>query len=300
MHPSRNQIIEVAVLHDAIPDNRLEIALDTLVRPEPHQRVSNREVHGITNRDIRKAPTFKSVAGLLLDAISNRVLVGHNAIFDIQFLQESFSRIGFKVSFPYICTLELRRILGFRGPNSLDDLAIVNGIRRQHPFHCAVEDASIARRIFRECLEYAGSQGKNNFRELQAKSRSGFMTSLTHPVLEEGKFPQLRRDRHRLLPRDQQAPAAPRRQHPLDDTYKEGLRRALTTQDFGSEIVSGLLELRGREQLAVEKWRAIHAAALAEFLRTSTLSGILDEVATIRVRQAMRFLSSLGWAPGDR
>lgn len=299
-HPGRDQIIEIAVLRDAPPHEEPSVALTTLVRPEPHQRIGNREIHGITNRDIRKAPTFESIAGLVMDAVADCVVVAHNAVFDLDFLRESFARVSTKVALPYVCTIELRKLLGLHGPCSLDDLAIVNGIERQHPFHSAEEDASIARHVFWQCIEYAESQGKHSFHELQGKEPPRFLSSLTIPLPSRSASPRLGRASERILTRGWREKVRPRSRHPLDDSYEDGVRRAFAIPDFSTEIVSGLLDLRRREQLAPESWRAIHATEFARFLNNSAAAGALDEIQTIRIRQAMAFLSALGWAPGER
>jgi DNA polymerase-3 subunit epsilon len=77
----------------------------TLINPEGP--VYKSEIHGITDSDVADAPIFKDISGKIVEFISGKTLVAHNAVFDLAFLRSEMTRAGWKI--PYlnaICTLE--------------------------------------------------------------------------------------------------------------------------------------------------------------------------------------------------
>lgn len=77
----------------------------TLINPEGP--VYKTEIHGITDSDVADAPNFRDISGKIVEFISGKTLVAHNAVFDLAFLRSEMTRAGWKI--PYlnaICTLE--------------------------------------------------------------------------------------------------------------------------------------------------------------------------------------------------
>ena len=111
LHPDSGCIIEVAAIR-CTRDGRVLDRFETLVNPF-RPGVGRSDIHGITDRMIRKAPTFQEVASSLLNFMSDAVAVAHNAKFDERFLKAEFSRCGQRdLLIPAIDTLWLsRRVL---------------------------------------------------------------------------------------------------------------------------------------------------------------------------------------------
>ena len=87
-----DRVIEVAIVH-VTPDGEIEGRWDTLVNPG--RDLGKQAIHHISASDILDAPTFAQIAPDLVELLSGRVLVGHNASFDSGFLDSEFSRIGY-------------------------------------------------------------------------------------------------------------------------------------------------------------------------------------------------------------
>lgn len=123
----RDRIIEVAIVRvDA--NGRIEDEFATLINPEGRD-VGPTFIHGITNAQVKHAPTFGDVASELLCRLSGTVVVAHNATFEEAFLDAELKRAGLEVArLPALCTLWLGRQT-FTTPNyKLGTLARAAGV----------------------------------------------------------------------------------------------------------------------------------------------------------------------------
>jgi DNA polymerase III epsilon subunit-like protein len=78
-----DRVVEVAVVH--VDDvGRVTGQWETLVNPQ--RDLGAQHIHGIRSADILEAPTFAAIAPHLVDLLGGRVLVAHNASFDVRFL----------------------------------------------------------------------------------------------------------------------------------------------------------------------------------------------------------------------
>ena len=78
------EICEIAVL-----DADGTSLVDTLVRPTGPIPDGARQVHGITDDDVRDAPTFAEIAPWLRDVLDGREVVIYNADYDTRLLTQS-------------------------------------------------------------------------------------------------------------------------------------------------------------------------------------------------------------------
>lgn len=105
LYPSRDRIIEVAVVHldvSGLPAGEFCTLID------PHRDVGLTHIHGITSADVVGAPTFATAAHAVWRHLSGRVLVAHNAGFDVRFLDAEFNRCGARLPPPPVmCTMQL-------------------------------------------------------------------------------------------------------------------------------------------------------------------------------------------------
>ncbi|MGY1840288.1 MULTISPECIES: exonuclease domain-containing protein [unclassified Modestobacter] len=103
--PSVDRVVEVGVvlLDDA---GAVEHEFATLV--DPGRDIGPTSVHGIRAADVIGAPTFAEIAPYLGTLLSGRVVVAHNALFDLRFLGREFGRAGFPIELsPALCTMRL-------------------------------------------------------------------------------------------------------------------------------------------------------------------------------------------------
>lgn len=78
-----DRIVQVAVLLVS-PSGKMEGHWSSLVNPG--RDVGPTFIHGITNKDVATAPTYSEVHDHLMGLLSGRVVVAHNARFDLNFL----------------------------------------------------------------------------------------------------------------------------------------------------------------------------------------------------------------------
>lgn len=103
--PSVDRVIEVGVvlLDDA---GSIEHEFATLL--DPGRDIGPTSIHGIRAADVIGAPTFAEIAPYLSTLLSGRVVVAHNALFDLRFLGREFGRAGFPIELsPALCTMRL-------------------------------------------------------------------------------------------------------------------------------------------------------------------------------------------------
>lgn len=103
--------------------------------------VINSQIHKLTEEDLKNAPEITDIWQHIQSLLAHRILVAHNASFDIEVLQRSLR--GYGLEFPrvkYICSLKLAAE-AFPGLSSyrLKDLASSFGIDLNH--HDATSDA---------------------------------------------------------------------------------------------------------------------------------------------------------------
>ncbi|EAR24893.1 DNA polymerase III subunit epsilon [marine actinobacterium PHSC20C1] len=103
-----DRVVEVAVVHlDA--QGTVEGRWETLVNPG--RDLGPQRIHQIRASDIVDAPAFEHIAGQLVDLLEGRVLVAHNASFDLKFLVAELERTAAWMStdFVSLCTMQLAR-----------------------------------------------------------------------------------------------------------------------------------------------------------------------------------------------
>jgi DNA polymerase-3 subunit epsilon len=100
--------IEIAVVHSDA-DGAVTGQWDTLLRAD--LTVGPQHIHRISPRDLVTAPSFAQIAPELLELLRGRVVVAHNAGFDLRFLRAEFERAGYHhpVAQVSLCTLRLAR-----------------------------------------------------------------------------------------------------------------------------------------------------------------------------------------------
>lgn len=105
LSPARNaRIVEMAVVH---VDRTGAVTHRWSSLVDPGRPIRNSNVHGIADADVAGAPTFAELAPTLAHLLTGRVLVAHNAPFDIRFLTAEASGAGLIATgeVPAVCTL---------------------------------------------------------------------------------------------------------------------------------------------------------------------------------------------------
>ncbi|TFD48269.1 hypothetical protein E3T46_16065 [Cryobacterium sp. Hh11] len=104
----RDRVVEVAVVH-LDEGGHITARWETVVNPESN--VGGATNHGVSTAELLRAPTFAQIAPRLVDLLSGRVLVTHNAQFVTGFLMSEFDQIGYAPGrgLEAVCTMQLAR-----------------------------------------------------------------------------------------------------------------------------------------------------------------------------------------------
>jgi DNA polymerase III epsilon subunit-like protein len=152
LDPRGDHVVEVAIVIEGA------IALESLVRP-PRPGLGEAP-HALTERVVRHAPSFGDLAGPIAGALAGRVVVAHNAPFDIAFLTAEYRRAGIVAPrMPFLCTAALPRLLGLEHPTRRLEWACHRfGITLERP-HEAAADAVACAALFGVYAERAAADG---------------------------------------------------------------------------------------------------------------------------------------------
>jgi len=102
-----DRVIEIGVVHVS-PTGAITGQWETLVNP--NRDLGAQHVHGIRGADVMTAPRFSDVAGHLVELLRGRVVVAHNARFDLSFLFAELARAGHEIKtaeLPHLDTMRL-------------------------------------------------------------------------------------------------------------------------------------------------------------------------------------------------
>jgi DNA polymerase III epsilon subunit family exonuclease len=157
MPPSR--VMEIGAAR--VRDGRIVAEFQTLVNPLMPIPPFIAGLTGIRDEMVAGAPTFDEVAGRWLDFAGTSVLVAHNAVFDVRFINHEVSNIfpGQRMMNAHICTVSLARQLlpelkSFRLAALAEHFAVPHRTR-----HRAGDDARATARVFLRLLEHLEENG---------------------------------------------------------------------------------------------------------------------------------------------
>ncbi|WP_424245130.1 DNA polymerase III epsilon subunit family exonuclease [Elusimicrobium posterum] len=129
-------------------------------------------IHGITNEMARTSPTFAQIAPRLAVALTDSVLVCHNADFDVPFLAAEFATCGLSLPRTVVLdTLKFARKNGTFKKNRLGAIVEELGFSNEG-WHRALADAKMTEKVFYHFLEKfikAGAQTVGDLEEFQIR-----------------------------------------------------------------------------------------------------------------------------------
>jgi DNA polymerase-3 subunit epsilon len=158
LDPRYDDIIEVAAVH--IKDGSVIAEFQSLINPGYEISKFITDLTGITNEMLQNAPKIQDVLPGFIEFLKDRVLVAHNANFDINFLYDNcMYHLGIPLKNDFIDTMRLCRLL-YRGlPNyKLNTLLQHFGICEQVE-HRSYSDALNAARCYEHMKKYASETG---------------------------------------------------------------------------------------------------------------------------------------------
>lgn len=147
-----DRVVELAVVHtDA--RGRITNRWSTLVNPG--RAAGPTQVHGLRSDDLSNAPHFAELTDWLTDLLAGRVIVAHNAAYDLAFLTTEYERADVDPrDWATLCTLELNRRLGTADSLTLESCCAAYGITL-NAGHTALGDATATAHLLQACLAHA-------------------------------------------------------------------------------------------------------------------------------------------------
>jgi DNA polymerase-3 subunit epsilon len=153
---------------------------EALVNPQRGISAASIEVHGITPDLLAGQPLIGQVLPRFWRFAEDTVLVGHNAAFDMRFLQLKEAQTGVQFRQPVLDTLLLGAVVNPSEPSqSLEAIAGrlgINIIGR----HTALGDALATAEVFLGLIPLLAAQGVHTLGEARAASQKTFYARLKY------------------------------------------------------------------------------------------------------------------------
>jgi DNA polymerase III subunit epsilon len=186
-----NNIIEIGIVK--IKNLKITDKYTSLINPGSDIPSFITQLTGITNRDVKSAPTFDLVAEDIKDFISDSVISGHNFSFDESFLNAEMIRND-RTTFENqkVCTLKIARKLfpGLRS-KSLSSVASFLKISNKNA-HRALGDALTTAKVLikqiKKLSDEAGIETVEDLIKYQSYSFNSFSKNKIKPQLQEVVF----------------------------------------------------------------------------------------------------------------
>jgi DNA polymerase-3 subunit epsilon len=297
-----DRVVEVTVIALA-PGEEPKLILDTLINP--CRPMAATEIHGITDDDVRDAPTFREVAGDLARALAGCVVASYNVYFDVPFLQYELGQAGLQARVPHACVMYLRPALDLGNRCCLSEACRQHGL--QHDLaHATAADAAAAARLLQFCLTVMNARGVTTFEELAALRDYKFFRSFDDSPLSPDAANQLppgarRKSRFQpaaITPGATSAGAMPAAAN-ARAIYWDALRAILSDLEVTQEEIASLARTKREVNLSADEIRALHARAFSQAISQVMEDRRLDERECELLARLHCCLRTLGWAPGD-
>lgn len=293
--PGIDRVVEVSVVR-VEPGRKPYIAFDTLVNPQ--QRVTATEIHGITDRDVRSAPTFTEIAGDIVDAVSGCVIAAYNVYFDIKFLGYELERAGVSHLPPHFCLMYMRPLLELGPRCNLGQACRAHNIE-QAAAHIAAFDAQASAKLLACYFEVMAKRRISTYAELSRRKSYKFLKSFVNePFSDSASFSLC--PSKRVVSRVALAPAVTVDPQRLAiQEYWDALCTVLADLEITDEEQARMIEVRHRLKMPKEQVRMLHAKAFASVICQFIEDRWLDDKEISKLRRFFSCLSKLGWAPGE-
>jgi DNA polymerase III epsilon subunit family exonuclease len=157
--PRRGRVMEIGAAR--VHSGRIVAEFQTLVNPRMQIPDFITRLTGISDAMVASAPVFEEVAADWLRFAGTSVLVAHNAVFDVRFINHEVGSVfpGRRMMNSHLCTVSLaRRLLPNLKSFRLGALAEHFGVQHRTR-HRAGDDARATARVFLHLLEHLRENG---------------------------------------------------------------------------------------------------------------------------------------------
>jgi DNA polymerase III epsilon subunit family exonuclease len=152
-----------------VSGGRIVDEYQTLINPLMPIPAFISELTGISDEMVKGAPQFSDVAEEFLEFVGDAVLVAHNSLFDMRFINHEIGKVfeGCRLANPHICTVQLsRKILPDIDNHRLHTVADYYSITIENR-HRAGDDALATAKIFIKFLEHFAERGITALRDVK-------------------------------------------------------------------------------------------------------------------------------------
>lgn len=289
-----DRIVELAVTYVS-HDGLIQDHWSTLVNPQ--RDVGPVSIHGIRPTDVVSAPTFAELAPYVLRAMAGRILVAHNATFDLRFLAAELQRCGVplqQLPLHGVCTMQWAPVFMNVGGRRLADCCRATGISHENA-HSAAGDAMATAHLLAHYLRASG---------YQPPWKPTLMAARSYPWPQyHGEFAELR-----LLPRgavamrrpdewlDRLVSRMPRAVNPPIDEYLAVLEMAMLDGFLAEHEKQALVHTARAAGLTRGQVLDIHGSYLLTLARLAWADGV---VTADEMTELVRVAGMLGLTRGD-
>jgi DNA polymerase-3 subunit epsilon len=299
-----DRVLEVSVVR-IDPGQPPQLVFDTLVNPG--RPVSATWIHGITDEHVRDAPRFEDIAGALGRTLYGCVLAAYNVYFDIGFLNYELGRAGLRHSFPHLCLMYLRPMMGLGTRCSLGDACQTHGIE-QTPTHSTATDTLAAAGLWNFYRKTFDELGLRTFRDLARLRSYKFVQSFGCSPLSPPAADRLKstsRLKSRSVATVPPASSLERKDRPIVSRpsamydYWQALTEVIVDLEVTDAEVEYLSAKKKELGLSMDQVRTMHARVYAGFIQQCLEDKKLNDHDSRKLRNLHHCLRKLGWAPGD-
>jgi DNA polymerase III subunit epsilon len=160
VNPASDRIVEISLLK--IHPNGNETQKTFLVNPEVDIPAAVTEIHGISNKDVKDAPSFKMIAKELVSIIEDADLAGFNSNkFDIPLLAEEFYRANTDIDLKKRNFVDVQVIFMKKEPRTLSAAYKFYCGEEIEDAHTAAADTKATFEVFKAQLDRYPDLGEN-------------------------------------------------------------------------------------------------------------------------------------------
>lgn len=295
-----DRVVEASVVR-VNPGDEPTLAFDSLINPG--RPVAATEIHGITDADVRDAPSFSDVADDLREAVAGCIIAAYNVYFDIAFFDYELAAAGRRTEPPYICLMYMRPMLGLGKKCGLTEACGLHGISYTSA-HASAVDAAAAAQLFLCYLKDMNQRGIRTYGELRRLKDYKFLASFGRepcPSCGTRRAPGPRKPRglHPTAPMGKPVEVSVGDSAHALHAYWDALKAALADLQITDDEILRLAEVRRRLSLPDEQVRVLHARAFMSILSQFTHDERLDDKECRTLKRVLDCLSRAGWAPGE-
>ena len=162
--PVKNKIIEIGAVK--IRDGEIADHFSVFVNPKVPIPYEITQLTGINDEMVVDAETIEEILPKFVEFCEDAVLVAHNANFDMSFINENIRRQKMKVSYTYIDTLGLARVLlPGQAKHTLDAVCKTLKISLEN-HHRAVDDANATAQMFIQFMDMLKAREISSMEEI--------------------------------------------------------------------------------------------------------------------------------------